>query len=96
MFKEFAQQIMADMPVVPFRAAPGIRMVRIDRRSGRRVFGGWPTSDPKSPIIWEAFKPENEPRRLSRDDAMAIIDQQSKSRAPTGDSDFLQRQGGIY
>ena len=38
-------------------------MVRIDRRSGRKVFGEWPTSDPKAAVIWEAFKPESEPRR---------------------------------
>ncbi len=38
-------------------------MVRIDRITGRRVFGGWPGSDPKSGTIWEAFKPDTEPRR---------------------------------
>ena len=38
-------------------------MVRIDRRSGQRVYGAWPTNDPRAAIIWEAFKPESEPRR---------------------------------
>jgi penicillin-binding protein 1A len=42
-------------------------MVRIDRNSGRRVFGSFPTKeDPKSAVIWEAFKPETEPRRSIR------------------------------
>lgn len=94
-WKEFALKAMADMPMVPFRAAPGIRMVRIDRRSGRRVFSGWPTSDPKSPIIWEAFKPENEPKRPSRKEQLKIEEELSKPRS-SGDTDFLQRQGGIY
>jgi penicillin-binding protein 1A len=63
-FKSFAKQAFKDMPVVPFRAPQGVRMVRIDRRSGRKVYGGWPTSaDPKSAVIWEAFKPESEPKR---------------------------------
>ena len=54
------------MEVLPFRAPEGIRMVRIDRRSGRRVYGAWPTDDPKAAVIWEAFKPESEPRRTIR------------------------------
>jgi penicillin-binding protein 1A len=62
-FKQFAQVAFKDMPAVPFRAPAGIRMVRIDRRSGRKVFGAWPTDDPKAGVIWEAFKPESEPRR---------------------------------
>jgi penicillin-binding protein 1A len=94
-WKEFAVKAMADMPVVPFRAPAGIRMMRIDRRSGRRVFSGWPTSDPKSAIIWEAFKPENEPKRPSRKEQLKIDEELLRPRAPS-DSDFLQRQGGIY
>jgi penicillin-binding protein 1A len=65
-FKQFAQVAFKDMPVVPFRAPAGIRMVRIDRRSGRKVYGAWPSSEPKAPVIWEAFKPESEPRRSVR------------------------------
>jgi penicillin-binding protein 1A len=38
-FKQFAQVAFKDMAPMPFRAPPGIRMVRIDRRSGRKVFG---------------------------------------------------------
>ncbi|MEO0500946.1 MAG: PBP1A family penicillin-binding protein, partial [Pseudomonadota bacterium] len=49
----------------PFRIAPGVRMVRVDRRSGKRVYGAWPGKGPKPAVIWEAFKPENEPRRLA-------------------------------
>ena len=94
-WKEFAVKVMADMPVVPFRAPTGVRMMRIDRRSGRRVFSGWPTDDPKSAIIWEAFKPENEPKRPSRTEQLRIEEELSRPRPPS-DSDFLQRQGGIY
>jgi penicillin-binding protein 1A len=42
-------------------------MVRIDRATGKRVFGNFPTTvDPKSSVIWEAFQPETEPRRAFR------------------------------
>jgi len=100
-FRQFARTAFEGMPIVPFRAPQGIRMVRIDRRSGHRVFGEWPGNDPRASVIWEAFKPESEPRRtVSRDQV------QFANRAPTRrtatraeqprDSDFLQREGGIY
>ena len=66
-FKQFAQVAFKDLPKIPFVAPPGIRMVRIDRASGKRVFGSFPTEvDPKSSVIWEAFQPETEPRRAFR------------------------------
>ena len=100
-FKAFAKPAMKDMPVVPFRATAGIRMIRIDRHSGKRVYGTWPDeSDPKAAVIWEAFKPESEPRRSIRQDELPKI---AKPKTVTrvapkekSDSDFLQRQGGIY
>ena len=62
-FKEFVQQTRERWGDVPFRAPTGVRMVRIDRVSGKRVFAGTPGDEAKSPIIWEAFKPDTEPRR---------------------------------
>ena len=90
------------MPVIPFRAPTGIRMVRIDRRSGQRVFGIWPTSDPHAAVIWEAFKPESEPRRTVAREVVdpnarrAAAPQSNTTNERRGDSDFLQREGGIY
>ena len=95
-FKEFALAALKDMPREPFRIPPGIRMVRIDRKSGRRVYAGWPTNEPKAAIIWEAFKPESEPRRTSRKDELELEKALNKARTGSADSDFLQRQGGIY
>ena len=78
-------------------------MIRIDRASGKRVFGAWPGDDPKAAVIWEAFKPESEPRRSIRRDELA--DEKKKAAAAPGqtgaavnqrDSEFLQREGGIY
>ena len=111
-FKDFAVKAFKDMPAVPFRAPQGIRMVRIDRRSGRKVFGEWPTgNDPKSAVIWEAFKPESEPRRSLKQNyasnrteaVLRLLAERngSSSRSPGSqrtrqESDFLQREGGIY
>jgi penicillin-binding protein 1A len=79
-FKQFAQAAFKDMPVVPFRAPAGIRMVRIDRRSGRKVFGAWPTDEPKAAVIWEAFKPESEPRRTVQRQELASAAPAPKAR----------------
>ena len=66
-FKQFARAAFSGLPKIPFVAPSGIRWVRIDRNSGRRVFGTFPTKeDPKSPVIWEAFQPQTEPRRSFR------------------------------
>ncbi|GHH15157.1 penicillin-binding protein [Sphingomonas glacialis] len=112
-FKAFAVKAYEGMDKLPFRAPAGIRMVRIDRQSGKPVFGAWPSDDPKASVIWEAFKPESEPRRVihrgtivpdpaaaataaaaaSAARARAATQAQSEARK---DSDFLQKQGGIY
>jgi penicillin-binding protein 1A len=66
-FKQFAKAAFASLPKIPFVAPPGIRWVRVDRASGKRVFGTFPVKeDPKSPVIWEAFQPQTEPRRSFR------------------------------
>ena len=110
-FKQFAQVAFKDLPKVPFVAPADIRMVRIDRVSGRRVFGTFPTvEDPRSAVIWEAFRPETEPRRSfrreSRDEAAEEESQtaaaarrprpRSAAQQPPTSEEFLQRQGGIY
>jgi penicillin-binding protein 1A len=98
-WKRFYEQAFKDNPpeADPFIAPSGVRMVRIDRRSGRRVYGAWPGQDAKSAVIWEAFKPESEPRRIYRtaDDLKALQPVQPKARVKS-DSDFLRQQGGIY
>ncbi len=98
-FKQFAAKAYDGLEKIPFRAPAGIRMVRIDRASGRPVYGAWPdTNDPKPAVIWEAFKPESEPRRAARRAGpapTATATAAPKEDTPR-DSDFLQKQGGIY
>jgi penicillin-binding protein 1A len=94
-----------------FTAPPGIRMVRVDRVSGKRVFGKDPGSDPRPSVIWEAFKPGTEPGRYSaadkfieQRDALIAEIRAGKNAAIEGDDimsiidqkDFAEQQGGIY
>ncbi len=97
----------SDTPAV---APEGIRMVRVDRRSGKRVMDGWPTDDPKAATIWEAFKPDTEPDRRTRQDEIAAKRDEilaliraakrggrSQEAGNTNQpSNFVEEQGGIY
>jgi penicillin-binding protein 1A len=77
-FKQFARSAMAGMPKTPFIAPAGIRLVRIDRKSGKRVYGAWPGRDPMSAVIWEAFKAETEPKRSIRQEELAAREDKPK------------------
>jgi penicillin-binding protein 1A len=96
---------------IPFTAPAGVSMVKIDRVSGKRVFGGTPQdNDRKASIIWEAFKPDTEPRRTVQPSEItakeAVLDALRKARAARGPaaapaarpagSNFVEDQGGIY
>jgi penicillin-binding protein 1A len=66
-WKEWALTALKDQPKVPFAAPPGIRWVRIDRASGKPVYGQFPTTEaPDSSVIWEAFQPQTEAVHSSR------------------------------
>ena len=103
-FKEFARVAVRGQPPLPFIAPEGVRMVRIDRTSGRRVYGGWPDSANEGAIIWEAFKAETEPRRSIRSDEVPQPRAAARPRAGGGQrtngaqgaaqGDFVERQGG--
>ncbi len=89
-WRQFGEVALKDAPKLPFVIPPGIRMVKIDRRSGKRVFGVWPTDEAKAQVIWEAFKPESEPRRAGGHAGPAT------GGRVRSDADFLRNTGGIY
>ncbi|WP_298287141.1 transglycosylase domain-containing protein [Novosphingobium sp.] len=111
-FKQFVLETQTRWKDIPFRVPEGVRMVKIDRVSGKRVFGGTPDNDvAKASVIWEAFKPDTEPRRTARAGEMtakqAVIDALRRARGARGlpegggdeapvEQDFLEEQGGIY
>ncbi|KPF62655.1 penicillin-binding protein [alpha proteobacterium AAP81b] len=91
---QFGQTVLKDRPKLPFVIPAGIRMVRIERRSGKRVFGPWPgPEERRSPVIWEAFKPEAEPRRARTGEGEVLG---PSGRRVRSDAEFLRNQGGIY
>lgn len=111
-FKQFVQETRSKWQGRPFLAPAGVRMVRIDRRSGKRVFDGWPTDEPMASVIWEAFKPDTEPRRSSRQDEtdqlrdliLAQLRRSNSNARGGGDeireepppTDFAEDRGGLY
>jgi penicillin-binding protein 1A len=93
-WRQFAEVALKDAPKMPFVIPAGIRMVRIDRRSGKRVFGVWPgPEERRSATIWEAFKPESEPRRTGGGDDNLFGGNSGRVRT---DAEFLENEGGIY
>jgi len=106
-FKEFVQKTRERWSDQPAVAPAGIRMVRIDRKSGKRVFDGDPSDDPQATVIWEAFKPYTEPPRETRQDQIAELREEllafirrgtdaNLSSSDGQPSDFVEEQGGIY
>jgi len=110
--KDFITQTRARWDHTPFAAPNDVRLVKIDRTTGKRVFEGEPTDDPKSAIIWEAFKADTEPPRATRLDQLAgerdrIVAairklRQAKTQGGVTEpkeeegADFVEQQGGVY
>jgi penicillin-binding protein 1A len=88
---EFLKVALADKPAVPFRVPAGIKLIRIDARSGLRV---GPGSEGK--VILEAFKPGTAPP----DNYSVIGYGQQQDNSPAGaspDADRAVRRGtGLY
>ncbi len=62
-FKQMVQSTKHRWSTRPFVAPSDIHWVKVDRISGKRIFSGSPSDDPKSSVIWEAFKAESEARQ---------------------------------
>ena len=62
MFGDFLKEALGDTPPAPFRVPPGMKLVRIDLKTGLRAQAG------SADTIIEAFKPNEEP-----DDAYSVI-----------------------
>jgi penicillin-binding protein 1A len=73
--KDFMKVALADKPAVPFRVPPGIKLIRVDLKTGQRA---GPNSEK---VILEAFKPGTAPP-----DNYSVVgygnDQQQQEQAP--------------
>ena len=76
-FGDFMKEALAEKPAAPFRQPPGIKLVRVNLKSGLRAS----TEDKES--ILEAFKPNEEP-----DDAYSVIGigGGSEAKSPAGEA----------
>ncbi|MES2906310.1 MAG: penicillin-binding protein 1A [Pseudomonadota bacterium] len=55
MFRDFMKEALAGKPATPFRVPPGIKLVRVDARTGTLASGD------SGRVILEAFKPDQSP-----------------------------------
>jgi penicillin-binding protein 1A len=79
---------LADKPAIPFRVPPGIKLIRVNVKTGMRASPG----DPQ--VILEAFKPGTAPPDPN---AMAgIADPDGRSLAVSPEADRAVRGGGLY
>jgi penicillin-binding protein 1A len=83
-FRDFMSAALAEKPSIPFRIPPGVRMVRVNARTGKLAREG------DKDIILEAFKPGTEPNGESQ-----IL--QGQSWTPNGRSEFsASGTGGLF
>jgi penicillin-binding protein 1A len=80
-FRDFMKMALAAKPAVPFRQPAGIKLVRINPKTGLRA-----GSEPDA--VLEAFKPEEEP-----DDQYSIIGFENASAVAQDESERAVRQG---
>ena len=90
---DFMKVALADKPAAPFRVPSGIKLIRVDAKTGMRV-----GPDAGGRIILEAFKPGTAPP-----DAYSVVgasdqaQQQDGYISPTPDADRAARRGtGLY
>jgi penicillin-binding protein 1A len=83
-FRDFMAEALAEKPSIPFRIPPGVRMVRVNAKTGKLAQEG------DKDIILEAFKPGTEPNGESQ-----IL--QGQSWSPNGGGDFSgSGTGGLF
>ncbi len=94
-FGAFMKKALADKPATPFRIPPGIKLVRVNHRTGLRA------SADQSDTIMEAFKPGEGP-----DDAYSVIglSEVTETGSPSNDAyqpapqrpNFGSGRGGLW
>jgi penicillin-binding protein 1A len=87
LFRDFMAEALKDQPNVPFRVPPGIRLVRVNLKTGQRAQPG----DDK--VILEAFKPGSEPNGQSQVIMGVGVAGSGAGDTPTPASDS---SGGLY
>ncbi len=87
-FRDFMKVALADKPAVPFRVPAGIKLIRVDPRTGMRAVPG-------SAQILEAFKPGTAPPDYYS--AIGVTDPDGRPMSVSPEADRMVRGGsGLY
>ncbi|WP_188666376.1 penicillin-binding protein 1A [Terasakiella brassicae] len=81
-FRDFMKEALADKPATPFRIPDGVRMIRVNARTGQDAKIG------DQNVIWEAFKQGTSPSQSN-----SVLEGQSDEIITPGDVDT---GGGLY
>jgi penicillin-binding protein 1A len=84
--RDFFKAALADKPAMPFRVPPGIKLIRVDVKTGQRAGPG------STGVILEAFKPGTAPPE--NDTLPAMGGAETVGVSPEADS--AVRRGGLY
>jgi penicillin-binding protein 1A len=88
-FRDFMKVALADKPAVPFRVPPGIKLIRVDVRSGMRAAPG------ADRVILEAFKPGTAPP--DNYSVIGVTDPEGRPVGVSPEADRMVRSGnGLY
>jgi penicillin-binding protein 1A len=86
--RDFLKVALADKPPIPFRVPPGIKLIRVDAKTGMRASPG------DTRVILEAFKPGTSPP-----DSYSVIGAESANGGPLSvspDAAVRTGTGGLY
>jgi penicillin-binding protein 1A len=84
--KDFFKAALADKPAMPFRVPPGIKLIRVDVKTGQRAGPG------TTGVILEAFKPGTAPPENNAIAAMGG----AETVGVSPEADGAVRRGGLY
>jgi penicillin-binding protein 1A len=84
--KDFFKAALADKPAMPFRVPPGIKLIRVDVKTGQRAGPG------TERVILEAFKPGTSPPENNAVAAMGG----AETVGVSPEADGAVRRGGLY
>ena len=88
--RDFMKVALADKPAVPFRVPPGIKLIRVDPKSGMRAGPG------DQRVILEAFKPGTAPPDNYAVIGVSDADGRPLAVSPEADRAIRTGTGGLY
>jgi penicillin-binding protein 1A len=88
--RDFMKVALADKPAVPFRVPPGIKLIRVDPKSGMRAGPG------DQRVILEAFKPGTAPPDNYSTIGVSDADSRPVGVSPEADRAIRTGTGGLY